>query len=75
MYQKRRIVGQAYEEEKAVMYKSEEIEQDKDRIMDAIIALDDLYQRGDLPENVYTQRRAELKNKLRFVLAQENKQQ
>ena len=74
LYQKRRIVGQAYEEEKAVMYKSEEIEQDKDRIMDAIIALDDLYQRGDLPENVYTQRRAELKNKLRFVLAQENKQ-
>lgn len=37
---------------------------DPDTLMDAIIALDDLYQAGDLPEAAYRQRRAELKNRL-----------
>ena len=30
-------------------------------VMDAILALDDLYQAGELPEDAYRQRRAELK--------------
>jgi len=34
-------------------------------VIDAIIALDDLYQRGELPEEAYLQRRAELKSRLR----------
>ena len=33
-------------------------------IMDAIIALDDLYKAGDLPEAAYRSRRAELKERL-----------
>jgi len=34
-------------------------------IMDAILALDDLYQEGQLPEEAYLQRRAELKARLK----------
>jgi hypothetical protein len=37
-------------------------------IMDAIIALDDQYQSGRLPEEAYRERRAELKQKLRKVM-------
>jgi mono/diheme cytochrome c family protein len=37
-------------------------------LMDAIIALDDLYQAGDLPGDAYRQRRAELKEQLRKIL-------
>ena len=33
--------------------------------MDAIIALDDQYHAGNLPEEAYLERRAELKEKLR----------
>lgn len=35
-----------------------------DAVMDAILALDDLYQDGQLPEEAYTRRRAELKARL-----------
>lgn len=34
-------------------------------LMDAIIAIDDLYQVGELPEDAYQKRRAELKDRLR----------
>jgi hypothetical protein len=34
-------------------------------LMDAIIALDDQFHAGNLPEDVYLQRRAALKEKLR----------
>jgi mono/diheme cytochrome c family protein len=36
-------------------------------IMDAILALDDLYQAGKLPEDAYRQRRAELKGRLKEI--------
>lgn len=39
-------------------------------LMDAIIALDDLYQDGQLPEEAYRQRRAELKARLKEILEQ-----
>jgi mono/diheme cytochrome c family protein len=38
---------------------------DPETIMDAIITLDDLYAAGELPEEAYVQRRAELKEQLR----------
>jgi LPXTG-motif cell wall-anchored protein len=38
---------------------------DIDTLMDAIIALDDQYHTGNLPEEAYLQRRAALKDKLR----------
>ena len=41
-------------------------------MMDAIIALDDLYQSGDLPEEAYLKRRAELKSCLQKLLEQAN---
>jgi len=37
-------------------------------VMDAIIALDDLYQSGELPEEAYQQRRAALKARLQALL-------
>jgi hypothetical protein len=42
--------------------------QSPETIMDAILALDDLYQEGELPEEAYLQRRAELKDRLREQL-------
>jgi hypothetical protein len=39
--------------------------------MDAIIALDDLYQAGQLPEDAYLKRRADLKERLQVVLGKE----
>jgi mono/diheme cytochrome c family protein len=36
-------------------------------LLDAIVALDDLYQTGKIPKDAYDQRRAELKGKLRLV--------
>jgi hypothetical protein len=41
---------------------------DPEALMDDIIALDDLYQAGELPEAAYRERRAELKEKLRAVV-------
>lgn len=45
----------------------EEAYEDSDTIVDAIIALDDLYAAGELPEEAYQQRRAELKERLRVA--------
>lgn len=42
--------------------------EDADTLMDAIIALDDLYREGQLPEEAYLQRRAELKARLSDVM-------
>lgn len=39
----------------------------EDALLDAIIALDDLYQAGKLPEKVYQKRRTELKHRLEAV--------
>jgi len=47
---------------------SGDIPNDPDALMDAIIALDDLYKAGELPEEAYQQRRAELKGKLNQVV-------
>jgi mono/diheme cytochrome c family protein len=41
---------------------------DAETLMDAILALDDLYQAGGLPEEAYRQRRSELKARLKAVL-------
>ena len=40
-------------------------------LMDAIIALDDRYQAGDLPEEAYRQRREELKTRLKEIVGRE----
>jgi hypothetical protein len=45
-----------------------EAEEDGDTLMDAILALDDQYQAGQIPEEAYRSRRAELKARLRALL-------
>jgi hypothetical protein len=45
--------------------------EDAEALMDDIIALDDLYQAGELPEAAYRERREELKEKLRVVVGDE----
>jgi len=45
--------------------------EDAEALMDDIIALDDLYQAGELPEEAYRARREELKEKLRAVVGDE----
>jgi cbb3-type cytochrome c oxidase subunit III len=47
---------------------AEESEADPDQLMDAIIALDDMYKAGELPEEAYLQRRAALKTRLDNIL-------
>jgi hypothetical protein len=42
--------------------------QDSGTLMDAIIALDDLYQAGELPEEAYLKRRDELKAQLKLAM-------
>jgi mono/diheme cytochrome c family protein len=42
--------------------------QDANTLMDAILALDDRYRAGELPEGAYRQRRAELKSRLKSQL-------
>ena len=42
-----------------------------DAVMDAILALDDLYKEGKLPEEAYLERRNELKTRLKELLDRE----
>jgi hypothetical protein len=44
------------------------VSENAETIMDAILALDDLYKEGKLPEDAYHQRRAELKARLKVLL-------
>jgi mono/diheme cytochrome c family protein len=43
----------------------DDLSDDPELLMDAILALDDQYQSGELPDEAYRQRRAELKERLR----------
>ena len=45
----------------------DEVEDTSEALLDAIVALDDLYQAGELPEGAYQQRRAQLKARLKAV--------
>jgi hypothetical protein len=62
LYSKRKeLVGQEADEEE------EDGPETVDDLVDAIVALDDLYQSGQLPKEAYEERRAELKEKLRIA--------
>ncbi len=62
LYSKRKeLVGQEVDEEE------EDGPETVDGLVDAIVALDDLYQSGQLPKEAYDERRAELKEKLRIA--------
>lgn len=59
-------VGVAIQPEAALPI--DDLPDDQDALMDAILALDDLYQAGKLPEEAYLQRRTALKEQLRKVM-------
>jgi hypothetical protein len=48
-------------------FTADPLTEDEDTLMDAIIALDNQYHAGNLPEEAYLQRRAMLKDKLRGI--------
>lgn len=52
----------------------EQPEESEEALLDAILALDDLYQAGNLPEDAYQERRAALKERLRILHARGEKQ-
>jgi len=60
-----------YDEDEEPEEDSNQTPTDRDSLMDAIIALDELYQAGELPEEAYQERRASLKEKLSRLLGQE----
>jgi hypothetical protein len=62
-----RDVDQA-EEETDTEIAEETFPSDTEELLDAILALDDQYQAGELPEGAYRQRRAELKARLKSSL-------
>ena len=50
----------------------EALPEDPETVMDTILALDDLYQEGELPEEAYRQRRADLKAHLQALMGEES---
>jgi hypothetical protein len=62
---RRSLKDEETEDEEAIQEAS--IPKDRESLMDAIIALDDLYKEGRLPEDAYQQRREVLKERLREI--------
>lgn len=56
------------QEDRMLSYPLETEVVDKEEIIDTIIALDDLYEGGELAEDVYRSRREELKSRLRMMV-------
>ncbi len=67
----RRQSRSAEEDEEEIEPEDEAEYDTEDGLMDAIIALDDQYKAGELPEEAYAQRRAELKERLRLLSEKE----
>jgi hypothetical protein len=55
-------------EESSEVVQGDAIGEDRDSIMDAMIALDDQYKAGGIPKEAYENRRSELKERLKVVL-------
>ena len=72
LYRRNQLRYQAEPQTVSTMVESalfaDRISSDPDNIIDAIIALDDRHQSGDLPEGAYHQRRSELKARLKELL-------
>jgi hypothetical protein len=50
------------------VHSSPVVEENAETVMDAILALDDLFQEGELPEEAYLERRGELKSRLKDLM-------
>ena len=68
LYRRTRTSGSSQGGDEAVFPPEGAASESAESLMDAIIALDDLYRSGELPEEAYQQRRAELKAKLKELL-------
>jgi hypothetical protein len=66
LYRRNRGEQAEVEEEEAI--EAEPEGESSEALMDAIIALDDLYRAGELPEDAYHTRRQELKTRLEKLL-------
>ena len=56
------------QDEKDGQFKSDALGDDRNDIMDAMIALDDQYKAGEIPKEAYEMRRMELKERLKRIL-------
>jgi len=70
---RRMVIMGVEDDETPVELPSLDEPQDANAIMDAILALDDLYKNGQLPETAYYQRRDQLKDQLAALIAKEGK--
>ena len=70
LYQRSRKLGDETSDTPAKADAPVVSEETSDELMDAILALDDLYQSGNLPEEAYLERRGELKARLQQLLGQ-----
>jgi mono/diheme cytochrome c family protein len=68
LYRRTRSVGEQTDRDQALTMSDNTSSDSAENLMDAIIALDDLYRSGQLPEEPYQQRRAELKARLKEIL-------
>ena len=70
LYRRNRISESEVDEDEgqSISLQVESLSDNPDTIMDAILALDDLYQEGELPEDAYQKRRAELKDRLEDLM-------
>jgi hypothetical protein len=57
------------QEERDGQIEEDALGEDRDNIMDAMIALDDQYKAGEIPKDAYGKRRMELKERLKRILA------
>lgn len=70
LYRRQKSIEEQIEEEEEFIEAEEngDVDEDPQALMDAIIALDDLYQAGDLPEDAYMRRRNALKERLQALM-------
>ncbi len=71
LYSRNRRMASDEDDLEASEFVNEPLSENSETLMEAILALDDLYKAGQLPEEAYRTRRAELKSRLREVLSQD----
>ena len=68
LWQRNRHMEDEWEDDAVDFEESPVMAETQEELMDAIIALDDLYKAGDLPEEAYLKRREELKARLKEIV-------
>jgi len=63
---------QERQEEQYGQIEEDALGEDRDNIMDAMIALDDQYTVGEIPKEAYEKRRTELKERLKEILSSQS---